>query len=223
MKIRDKLFELQDLKYKEFHSGICPNNDNIIGIRVPVLKKLAKDLYKSDKDILTKIGDKYYEEIMLQGLVIALSTESVDKKLELIEAFVPKIDNWAVCDIFCSSIKIKKNEQEKYYKFLTKYYSSKKEFELRFLLIMLLDHYLVGEYLDDIYSIIKNIKSDKYYVKMAIAWLLSVSYVKYPQYTLSNIDSLQLDNWTYNKTIQKIIESKRVTDKEKDILRKKKK
>ena len=159
---------------------------------------------------------------MLQGLVIALSTETVDKKIKLIESFVPKIDNWAVCDIFCSSIKIKKNEKEVYYNFIRKYQDSKKEFELRFLLIMLLDHYLEEEYLDDIYSIINNINSDKYYVNMAIAWLLSISYIKYPKYTLSNIDSLSIDKWTYNKSIQKIIESRRVTDKEKEVLRKKK-
>lgn len=223
MNVRDKLFELQDLKYKEFHSRLCPNNDNIIGIRIPILRKLAKELYKEDKNILTKIDDKYYEEVMLQGLIIALSTESVDKKLFLIKKFIPKIDNWAVCDIFCSSIKIKKNEKEEYYNFIKKYCNSKKEFELRFLLIMLLDHYLEEDYLDDIYSIIKSIKSDKYYVNMAIAWLLSISYIKYPKYTLSNLDSLSLDKWTYNKTLQKIIESRRVSSEERDILRKLKK
>lgn len=219
MNVRDKLFELQDLKYKEFHSGLCPNNDNIIGIRIPILRKLAKELYKEDKEILTKIDDKYYEEVMLQGLIIALSTESVDKKLLLIKDFIPKIDNWAVCDIFCSSIKIKKSEKEEYYNFIKKYCNSKKEFELRFLLIMLLDHYLEEEYLDDIYLTIKSIKSDKYYVNMAIAWLLSISYIKYPKYTLSNLDSLGLDKWTFNKTIQKIIESRRVSDEEKDFLK----
>ena len=223
MNVRDKLFELQDLKYKEFHSGLCPNNDNIIGIRIPILRKLAKELYKEDKEILTKIDDKYYEEVMLQGLIIALSTESVDKKLLLIKDFIPKIDNWAVCDIFCSSIKIKKSEKEEYYNFIKKYCNSKKEFELRFLLIMLLDHYLEEEYLDDIYLTIKSIKSDKYYVNMAIAWLLSISYIKYPKYTLLNLDSLGLDKWTYNKTLQKIIESRRVSSEERDTLRKLKK
>ena len=223
MKVRDRLFELQDLKYRDFHSGLCPNNDNIIGVRVPILKKIAKELHKEDKDILTKIEDKYYEEVMLQGLIIALSTESVDKKIILIEEFVPKIDNWAICDIFCSSIKIRKDEMDIYYNFLTKYYNSKNEFELRFLLIMLLDHFLSEKYLDKIFLLVKSIKSDKYYVNMAIAWLLSVSYIKYPEYTLLNIDSLNLDKWTYNKTIQKIIESKRVSDKEKDMFRKMKK
>lgn len=223
MNIVDKLFSMRDLKYREFHSSLCPNTDNIIGVRTPDLKKFAKELYKEDPNVLTKIGDKYYEEVMLQGLIIALSTENVDKKLEMIENFVKKIDSWAVCDIFCSSIKIKKNEKEIYFNFLKKYYKSKKEFEVRFLLVMLLDHYLEEEYLDKVFNIIKSINVDKYYVNMAIAWLLSICYIKYPKETLNRLDSLNLNDWTYNKAIQKIIESRRVSDKDKDNLRKLKK
>ena len=111
MNIVDILFSMRDLKYKEFHSSLCPGTDNIIGVRIPELRKLSKELYKKDKNVLTKIGDKYYEEILLQGLVISLSTESVDKKLKMIEKYVPKIDNWAVCDTFCASLKINKKEK----------------------------------------------------------------------------------------------------------------
>ncbi len=223
MNIVDKLFSMRDLKYREFHSSLCPNTDNIIGVRTPDLKKFAKELYKEDPNVLTKIGDKYHEEVMVQGLIIALSTENVDKKLEMIENFVKKIDSWAVCDIFCSSIKIKKNEKEIYFNFLKKYYKSKKEFEVRFLLVMLLDHYLEEEYLDKVFNIIKSINVDKYYVNMAIAWLLSICYIKYPKETLNRLDSLNLNDWTYNKAIQKIIESRRISDKDKDNLRKLKK
>lgn len=223
MNIVDKLFLLQDLKYKKFHSKLCPNNDNIIGVQVPVLKKLAKDLYKEDKNVLSKIGDKYYEEVMLQGLIISLSTVSVDKKLSLIEKFVPKIDNWAICDVFCSSLKIKKTEKEEYFKFLHRYISSYEEFEVRFLIVMLLMHFLEEEYLDDIFSIIDKIYKEKYYIKMAVAWFLSIAYIKYPTKTLNAIKPLKIDAWTYNKALQKIIESKRVNDSDKDIIRKMKK
>ena len=187
--IRKKLFELQDLKYKEFHSNLCPNNDNIIGIRVPILKKFARELYKEDNNILTKLGDTYYEEVMLQGLVISLSTEPVNKKIKLIEKFVPKIDNWAICDTFCSSLKIKNKEKEIYWDFLKKYYNSSKEFEIRFLLVMLLDYYLEDKYLDKICNIIRNINSTDYYVKMAKAWLISIMYIKYPKYTFKELDN----------------------------------
>ncbi len=223
MNILDRLFSMQDLEYQKFHSGLCPKKKNIIGVRTPDLKKLAKELYKEDSNVLTKIGDKYYEELMLQGLVIALSTDPVDKKIKTIQKFVPKIDNWAVCDIFCASLKIKKNEKDKYFEFLKRYYDSKKEFELRFLIVMLLDHYLEEEYLDKIFDIISNIESNKYYVNMAIAWLLSICYIKYPKITLNNLSNLNLDDWTYNKAIQKVIESRRVSDKDKDNLRKLKK
>lgn len=221
--IREKLFELQDLKYKNFHSNLCPNNDNIIGVKVPILKKFARELYKEDKEVLTKIGDTYYEEVMLQGLVIAISTEPVDKKINLIENFIPKIDNWAVCDTFCSSLKIIKKEKDIYWDFLKKYYESDKEFEIRFLLVMLLDYYLEEMYLERICNIIRNINNNDYYVKMAKAWLISIMYIKYPQYTLEKLDKLNLDSWTYNKSIQKIIESKRISLPEKEYLKKLKK
>lgn len=221
--IRKRLFELQDLKYKEFHSNLCPNNDNIIGIRVPILKSFAKQLYKEDKNILNKLGNTYYEEVMLQGFIISLSTEPVNKKIKLIEKFVPKIDNWAICDTFCSSLKIKNKEKEIYWDFLKKYYDSSKEFEIRFLLVMLLDHYLEEKYLDEICNIIRNINNDNYYVKMSKAWLISIMYIKYPKYTLKELDNLNLDSWTYNKSIQKIIESKRVCTEEKEYLKKLKK
>lgn len=223
MNIVDILFSMRDLKYKEFHSSLCPGTDNIIGVRIPELRKLSKELYKKDKNVLTKIGDKYYEEILLQGLVISLSTESVDKKLKMIEKYVPKIDNWAVCDTFCASLKINKKEKELYFNFLKKYYKSKKEFELRFLIVMLLDHYLEEQYLDKVFHIISNINVDKYYVNMAVAWLVSFSYIKFPSETLNKLDTLNLNDWTYNKAIQKIIESKRVSEQDKQKLRKLKK
>ena len=223
MNIRERLFLLQDLKYQEFHSKICPKVDNIIGVKVPELKKLAKELYKEDKEILYNIQDKYYEEIMLQGLIISLTVCNIDKKKELIDNFVHKINNWAVCDVFCSNLRLKKDEKQAIWNFLKKYYESKSEFETRFLIIMLLDHFLDEEHLDDICNIIENIKLDKYYVKMAKAWLLSIMYIKYPKYTLDKLNVIDLDNWTYNKTIQKIVESKRVPDSDKICLRKLKK
>ena len=221
MEIRDKLFELQDIKYKEFHKRLCPTKKEIIGVKIPVLKKYAKDLYKVDSDALNKIGNKYYEEIVLQGFLIALMKEPVDKKIKLIRKFVSKIDNWAVCDVFCSSLRIKNNEKEIYFEYLKEYYNSKEEFELRFIIVMLLDHFLEDEYIDDVFKIIETIKSDKYYVNMAIAWLLSIAFIKYRDKTLLQLEKTK-DDWIYNKSIQKIIESKRVSDKDKEYLRNKK-
>ncbi len=221
MEIRDELFELQDIKYKEFHKKLCPTKKEIIGVKIPVLKYYAKKLYKDDKDVLKKIGNKYYEEIMLKGLLITIMKEPIDKKITQIKKFVNKIDNWAICDVFCSSLKIKNNEKETFFDYLKEYYNSKEEFKLRFLIVMLLDHYLEDEYIDEVFKIINNIDSDKYYVNMAIAWLLSIAFIKYRDKTLLQIEKTRND-WIYNKAIQKIIESKRVSIEDKEFLKTKK-
>ncbi len=109
-KIKQELLEWKDEKYKEFHSGLCPGTDNIIGIRVPVLRNYAKELAKEYeiKELLEQIDHQYYEEIMLQGMLIGLEKEDIKTVKKHIEEFVPKIDNWAVCDVFCAGLKITK-------------------------------------------------------------------------------------------------------------------
>lgn len=223
--IRKKLLTLQDLKYKEFHSSICPNTDNIIGIRIPVLRAYTKKLLQqyNGKDLLKQIGDKYYEEIMLQGMIIGMAKLSIDETFETLKIFIPKIDNWAVCDTCCAGLKITKKYADSMWDFLNLYLYSKREFEIRFGLVMLLDYYITDEYIDKILEIVNSISCEGYYVKMAKAWLLSVCYVKQKEKTMQYLKENNLDNWTYNKTLQKIIESNRVAKKEKYIIRKMKK
>lgn len=222
MKLLDRLNELKDPNYKKFHASLCPTLDEqkIIGVKVPELRTLAKELYKEDNNILHEIGDYYYEEKMLRGLVIAISKVRFEEKIDLIERFVDTIDNWALCDIFCSSIKIKKFEKDKYFNFLKKYSKFKDEFKLRFLIVMLLDHFIDDDYLEESFNIVSKIKNDAYYVKMAIAWFISIVYIKYPQYSLNKIKYLDLDKWTYNKALQKIVESKRVSEEDKEKIKK---
>ena len=113
--LKDKLFELSDEKYKKFHSGLCPNTDNIIGVRLPKLREIAKEIAKGDwKDFLATSSNDYYEEVMINGLVIAYAKCDVDEKLNYIESFVPKIDNWAICDSFCNSLKFVKKIRKKF-------------------------------------------------------------------------------------------------------------
>ena len=106
-KIKEKLFELSDQKYKEFHSGLCPGTDNIIGVRVPVLRNYAKELSKkyNIEELLQEIDNQYYEEIMLQGMLIGLEKQDFNTLQKQIKQFVPKIDNWAICDVFCAGLK----------------------------------------------------------------------------------------------------------------------
>lgn len=140
-----------------------------------------------------------------------------------IEKFVPKIDNWAVCDTFCAGLKIIKKYPEDFWEFIGKYLKSDKEFEIRFAIVMILDYYINDKYIEEVLEILNNIKHEGYYVKMAVAWTVSICYIKFPKRTMKFLKECNLDNFTYNKSIQKIIESYRVENEDKEILKKMKK
>lgn len=219
--IRKKIFELADNKYKEFHSRLCPNTNNIVGVRVPILRNYAKEIAKGDfRKYLREIQDEYYEEIMLQGMVIGLAKMECEERLNYITKFVPKIDNWAVCDVTCAGLKFTKKNLDAVWDFIQIYFNSNKEFELRFGIVMLLDFYITDEYIDKVIQILDGIKHEGYYVKMAIAWTISVAYVKFPNKIMNYLKDNNLDDFTYNKALQKIIESYRVTEEDKKSIRK---
>lgn len=218
--IRQKLYEIQDLKYKQFHSSLCPNVDNIIGVRVPKLRNIAKELAKTNSKAYLELEDiTFYEEKVIQGLLIGMSKLSIEETKKYLEKFIPKIDSWAVCDVVCSSLKIASKYPKEMWNFLEKYINSNEEFEIRFALVMYLDYYLNDEYIDKVIKNISKVKSNKYYVQMAIAWLLSVSYIKQKEKTLEYIKNNKLDDFTHNKAIQKIIESYRVSKEEKEFVK----
>ena len=218
--IRNHLIELSDEKYKKFHSTLCPETKNILGVRAPILKKYAKELYSDYKaEIIEVIGNEYYEEILLQGLIIGQLT-SVKSTKKYLKKFIPKINNWAVCDMTCAGLKIVKKNREEFIGLIKKCLSSKSEFEIRFGLVMLLDYYVDDEYIDEVLQISGGITSEDYYVKMANAWLISVCLIKYYDKTKVFLRDCNLDDFTYNKALQKAIESYRITDSQKNELRK---
>ena len=222
--IREQLFKKQDLKYKEFHSSLCPNVDKIIGVRIPQLRIMAKEIAKSDyKDFLENAQDEYYEELVLQGLVIGYAKISIEETFEYLKKFVPKINSWAVCDTTCSNLKITKKYMQGMWEFLEQYINSDKEYEIRFALVMYLNYYLTDEYIDEILQKIDKIENKEYYVQMAIAWLVSFAYIKQKEKTEIYLKKNNLDKFTLNKSIQKICESYRVSDEDKQKLRKLKK
>ena len=225
-KIKKKLLELSDQKYKEFHGGLCPGTENIIGVRVPVLRKYAQELLKEKdwKQTIEEIDDEYYEEIMLQGMLIGQAkNEDINTILKYMEKYVPKIDNWAICDIFCAGLKITKKYKKEMWNFIQKYLKSDKEFEIRYAVVMILDYYIDDKYLKEDFKIFDDIKHEGYYVKMAVAWAISVCLIKYYEDTVEYLKTSKIDNWTYNKAIQKAIESYRISDNQKNFLRKLKK
>ena len=219
--IRKELFDLQDKKYKEFHSSLCPNTDNIIGVRVPELRKLAKKIAKGNVDIYLKNAkNDYYEEIMLQGMVIGYAKINFEQVTNYLESFIPKINNWAVCDITVAGLKIINKYTEEMWEFLKQYIKSQNEFELRFAIVMLLDFYITNEYIEEVLNILNDVKHEGYYVKMAVAWAISVAFVKFPEKTMKLLQKNELDDFTYNKSIQKIVESYRVNEQIKQSIKK---
>ena len=227
MNIKEELISLADEKYKNFYSNLCPGTENILGIRVPVLRNYAKELNKeySIQDLLEKIDDEYYEEIMLKGMIIGLNKKLRWEELEKhIKWFIPKIDNWAVCDVFCAGLKATNKYKEEMWNLINEYINSKNEFEVRFAIVMILDYYIEKEYIEKDFNIFNQIKSDKYYAKMAVAWAISICLIKFYDETIKYLENnTLLDNWTYNKAIQKTIESYRITNEQKDKLKKMKK
>ena len=223
--IRKKLIELSDAKYKEFSAGLCPGvNIEMLGVRIPKIRKLAKEIVKDNpEEYLKNPQEKYFEELMLQALVIANLKIDLEKKKEYIISFVPKINSWAICDSFCVDLKDADKNPEFFWKIISKYFKSNKEYEIRFAIVMLLDHYVKEEYIDKIFKVVDNIKNEEYYVEMGIAWLVAEMYIKFPKQTMEYLKNCKLNKFTYNKALQKARESYRVSKEEKEILNKMKK
>lgn len=215
-KVREELFRLQDKKYQQFHSNLCPGEDNIIGVRVPVLRKFAKELFGkySFAELFDSIGRDYYEEIMINGMLIGF-LKDIDEVIKYSKLYIPLIGNWAICDTFCAGLKITKKNKQKMREFILGYLNSSLEFEVRFLLVMILDYYIEEEYLEDNFKIFDSIKLDDYYVSMALSWTISVCFVKFYDETRVYFKSCKINDFSYNKAITKACESYRLDDKQK--------
>lgn len=220
----NNLFNLQDLKYKEFHSKLILDN-NLIGVRTFELKKIAKYIAQNDyKEFIKCNKHEFYEENVIHGLILGYLKLDFLSLKPYIDEFLKYINNWAVCDLTVSNLKIFKNNNFKKigFKEVKKYINNPNPWINRFGYVLILTYYINDDYIDKIFKLCENYK-DYYYVKMAIAWLISICYIKYREKTIIFLKNNKLDNWTYNKTIQKIIESNRVSNSDKDILRKMKK
>ena len=206
-------------KYRIFTASLTPGKENILGVRLPLLRKMAKNILKGDwRTYLLEANDDSMEEVMLQGMVIGGSKAEVEEKLKLATGFIPKIDCWSVCDCFCGTLKIATTNQEQVWEFIQPYFKSENEYDLRFGIVMLL-HYLSPEYAPHAFAHFNQVKHEGYYVKMAVAWVLSMYYVNMPELTMEYLKLNDLDNFTYNKTLQKIIESLRVDQVTKERIR----
>ena len=218
--IRACLLELAEGDYKEFSAALVPGCKNMLGIRLPKLRELARAIAKEDfREYLDHPWDKYFEEVMIQGMVIGYAKADIEELLTYVTAFIPKISNWSVNDSFCSGFKIASKNRERVWDFLMGYLDCGEEFPLRVIAIMLMDHFLVDEYIDKVLEVYNQIHHAGYYTKMGVAWGIATAYAKFPKKTMVFLKDNKLDDVTYNKAIQKMIESFRVLKEDKEILR----
>lgn len=220
--IREELITLSEEKFRKFTENLNPGVKNILGIRTPFLREISKRIAKSEnwQEYVLYEEMKYFEEIMLQGMVIGLKkNEKFEEILALVERFIPRINNWAVCDAFCTDLKIVKKNREKMWEFLQKYFDSDKEYEIRVALVLSLKYFVLEEYLNEIFVKLDNLKNHSYYVKMGAAWLIAEIYIKFPEKANMYISNNKLDDFTHNKAIQKICESFRVEKSAKEYLK----
>lgn len=221
MKIQEELFKIQDISYKEFHSKLIPTIDKntIIGIRIPLLRSYAMKIkYTKEADkFLNTLPHTYYDENVLHALLLSEMTD-YETFIKSIQAFLPYIDNWAVCDVLKPK-SIKKHKQI-FIDEIKSWISSKDTYTIRFGVVMLMTYYLNEDYQKDYLNYPLQVKSDEYYVNMAISWFYATALAKHYDEVVKILKDKKLSVWVHNKTIQKAIESYRITKEQKEELKK---
>ena len=217
--ITDRLFELQDTGYRDFHSRLISDipKERIIGVRTPALRKLAKELAGTQEAaaFISQLPHNYYEEDNLHAFLVC-EMKNFDKCMAEVERFLPYINNWATCDGFAPKV-FKKHRAEIYEK-VKQWLGSDKTYTVRFGIVTLMD-YLKADFDEEMLSLVADIRSEEYYINMAIAWYFSMALVWQYNAALPYLTEERLDKWTHNKSIQKATESRQIDDKTKEYLR----
>lgn len=219
--IQERLFGLQDLKYREFSSKLTPTIDieTVIGVRTPELRKFAKEIAKvpESREFMKILPHFYYEENNLHGFLIE-QIKDYEQCIEEVEVFLPYIDNWATCDLI--SPKVFKKHLPELLEKIKSWMASEHTYTIRFGIEMLMRHYLEKDtFLEEYVEMVAAIRSEEYYVNMMIAWYFATALAKQYDAVIPYIEQRKLDRWTHNKAIQKVVESYRVSDEQKVYLR----
>jgi Predicted DNA alkylation repair enzyme len=218
--VQGKLFELQDLAYKDFNSKLIPTvaPESVIGVRMPVLRKFGKEFAKTEgaKEFLRNLPHKYHEENNLHGILIA-GMKEYELCIEELDRFLPFVDNWATCDMMSPKV-FKKHLPELLQK-IKEWIASDNTYVIRFGIGMLMSFYL-DEAFELVYpQMVSEVRSEEYYVNMMIAWYFATALSKQYELVLPFIEKKCLEKWTHNKTIQKAVESYRITKEQKGYLK----
>ena len=219
--LQQNLFGMRDAAYAAFIAKLTPGfpPSHFIGVRVPLLRTIARSFAKEEaasQSFLSHLPHSYYEEDMLHGMLISL-VKDFDRCLDLIDRFLPYVDNWAVCDTLSPKVFAKHKAQ--LLENILRWSSSSHTYTCRFGLRMLMTHFLDDSFSADFLEIPAAIRSEEYYVKMMVAWFFATALAKQWEATLPYLENRQLDPWTHRKTIQKAIESYRIPPERKDYLR----
>ena len=218
--IQKHLFELQDMAYRDFHSRLMPDIDKetVIGIRVPVLRKYAKSIAGTElaEKFIKELPHRYYEENNLHMMLIT-RIKDYEKCLSEIERFLPYIDNWATCDF--PAPKCFENHKEDLLPVIKRWIASSETYTIRYGIGMLMRLYLDEDFDPEYVRIVAEVKSDEYYVNMMIAWYMATALAKQWDAVIPFIEEHRMSDWVHRKTIQKAVESYRITDEQKDYLK----
>ncbi len=220
MNIQKELFSLQDLKYRDFHSKLMPDiaKEFVIGVRVPDLRKLAKDFSKTgeSRDFIKNLPHKYYEENNVHAFVLE-QIKDFNEALCETKSFLPYIDNWATCDMFLPKVFAK--NKDKLIIEIKEWIKSDKPFTVRYAIVLLMKLYLNDDFKEEYMEMVSSAKSEHYYVKMAIAWYFATALAKQYDLAIRYITDKKLEKWTHNKAIQKAIESRVIPEDIKEYLK----
>ena len=222
--MKEKLYNLQDVKYRDFQKKLIPTMDpeKIIGVRTPELRKLAKQLYKDPEmneataEFLAGLPHDYFDENQLHAFLIS-EEKDFDRCMELTEEFLPYIDNWATCDQL--SPKVFRKNKDRLLLHIRKWLESDRTYTVRFAIGMLMQHFLDEDFDTEYPELVAEVRSDEYYVNMMIAWYFATALAKQYETAIRFIERQRLDVWTHNKAIQKARESYRITPEQKDYLK----
>lgn len=218
--VQQRLFEMQDLAYRDFHSKLMPTIDKaaVIGVRTPALRKFAKEFSKMPeaKAFLQILPHKYYEENNLHGFLLEM-IKDYEECVEQVDRFLPYVDNWATCDLM--SPKVFKKHLPELLERIKVWLRSEDTYTIRFGIGMLMSFYLDEEFSEEYPELVAGVKSEEYYVNMMIAWYFATALAKQYEKILPFIEQQRLDTWTHNKAIQKAVESYRITPEQKTYLR----
>ncbi len=218
------LKSLADAEYKKFHSSLVPtdDSDSFIGVRMPKMRELGKEISKGNpRSFLAVCKCGYYEEKMVRGIVVGLiKPKDFGDFTALADSQLPFICNWALCDCFCSGLKyVKKCRAEFFEHIKSRYLNSANPWKVRVALVLMLNYYLDDEYIDEVLRLTDGVSLDHYYVKMAQAWLIATAVAKCREQTLDYLKHANIPDDTFNKAVQKSVESFRVDDETKAYLK----